>query len=98
MTGMQAPKSLIVRCDFPNYDFEIDYFLQWFAPYSKTIGPVSYYRHEEALHPTLIYFFDDGKVGLLEPTDEYFTENYRDLDAYLAYDPKQKDGERTSEV
>jgi hypothetical protein len=94
VTGAQPPKSLIVRCDLKNYDFEIQYFLQWFAPYSRTSGFVGYYRHEEALHPTLIYFFPDGKVALLEPTDEQLIEKSIDLDAYLAYDQEQQGGEK----
>ena len=86
-----------MRCDLKNYDFEIQYFLQWFAPYSQTVGFVGYYRHEEALHPTLIYFFAEGDVGLLVPTDESFVENFLDLNAYLEHDRKQKDGEVASD-
>jgi hypothetical protein len=97
VTGMKGPKSLVVRCDLKNYDFEIQYFLQWFAPYSQTIGFVGYYRHEEALHPTLIYFFAEGDVGLLKPTDECFVENFLDLNAYLEHDRQQKGGEVASD-
>jgi hypothetical protein len=89
ITVTNPSKSLVVRCDFKNYDFEIENFLQWFAPYSKTAGFVGYFRYEEALHPTLIYFFLDGRVGLLAPTQGFQYSN-RNLDTYLNYDQEHQ--------
>lgn len=42
-------------------------FAGWLAQYSETVGWVGYYREEDALHPTLLYF-RDSKVYISEIT------------------------------
>ena len=52
---------LTVRCNFKNYDDEIELFLDWLAPYIETYGFLGYHRYEEFDYPTLIYK-EDGKI------------------------------------
>ncbi len=52
---------LNVRCNFINYDNEIELFLDWLCPYIKTDGFLGYSRHEECDDPTLIYK-ESGKI------------------------------------
>ena len=51
---------LNVRCDLKNYNDEIENFLDWIYPYSKTKGFIGYMRYEEDGDPTLIYFTNCG--------------------------------------
>lgn len=50
--------SLSIRCNFRNYDNEIDHFLDWIAPYLDEFNTfLGYSRYEEKDNPTL-YFYD----------------------------------------
>lgn len=73
---------LTVRSNLKNYDFEIEYFLHWLAPYSESAGFVGYSRYEESLQPRLI-FFADGKARLQMISDESLSSGL-DLDEFLA--------------
>lgn len=55
---------LNVRCNFKNYDMEINKFLEWLCPYIETDGFLGYERYEEFENPTLIYKYN-GKIGFL---------------------------------
>lgn len=52
-----------IRCNFKNYDDEIDKFIDWITPYIDRIDPetddgkmfIGYHRYEECSEPTLIY-------------------------------------------
>ena len=46
---------LNIRCNFKNYDNEIELFLNWLQPYMKTFGFIGYTRYEEYDDPYLIY-------------------------------------------
>lgn len=46
---------LNIRCNFKNYDNEIELFLDWIKEYLHTTGFLGYYRYEEFDDPTLIY-------------------------------------------
>lgn len=46
---------LNVRCNFKNYDDEIEKFMDWLCPYIETEGFLGYKRYEECDDPTLIY-------------------------------------------
>lgn len=51
---------LNVRCNFKNYNDEIEKFLNWIAPYVDDHNDnfLGFYRYEEAEEPTLIYLSD----------------------------------------
>lgn len=49
-------KSLSIRCNFKNYDSEIEHFLDWIAPYVEDYGFAGYMRYETDNEPQLIYF------------------------------------------
>lgn len=51
---------LNVRCDLKNYSDEIEDFLDWIRPYTRTRGFIGYKRYEEDANPTLIYLTDEG--------------------------------------
>ncbi|HLW00888.1 MAG TPA: hypothetical protein VKT82_19670 [Ktedonobacterales bacterium] len=90
---------LTVRSNLKNYGSEIEYFVQWLAPYSTSEGFVGYYRYEEAARPTLI-FFHNGRArietarGSDSPDDWlYLDETLLDLDEFLAEDDDDEDEE-----
>lgn len=49
--------SLCIRCNFKNYDDEIEKFISWVKPYlDKYEGEfLGFYRYEECEQPTLVY-------------------------------------------
>lgn len=51
--------TLIVRCDFKNYNDEINKFVDWISPYVYTHGEekafIGYSRYEEDIDPVLLY-------------------------------------------
>jgi hypothetical protein len=57
--------SLLVHCNFKNYENELDLFLNWLAPYVKRRGFAGYSRYEEDVQPKLIYCVEDGKIERL---------------------------------
>lgn len=46
---------LNVRCNFKNYNNEIELFLDWLRPYIWTTGFIGYYKFEYDDYPVLIY-------------------------------------------
>ena len=81
---------LTARSNLKNYGSEIEYFLQWLAPYSETEGFVGYYRYEESPHPSLIYFAE-GKAARQHITGEGQVYLWN-LDEYLE-DDEDEDSE-----
>lgn len=57
--------TLIVRCDFKNYDDEIEKFVDWIAPHVYTYGKerccIGYSLYEEDEEPTILYVKDNGR-------------------------------------
>ena len=50
---------LFIRCDFKNYNSEIESFLKWVSPYVEPEGEYHYsghYRYESNVEPTRIVF------------------------------------------
>ena len=56
---------ITVRISRKNYNWDIETFLVWLAPYSETEGFVGYMHHEVQENPLLI-FFRDGKAFFRE--------------------------------
>lgn len=54
-----------IRANLKNYDFEIEKFLNWLAPYIKTNGFIGYIRNEDCSDLTLVYI-EQGKVIFLK--------------------------------
>lgn len=52
---------LTVRCNFKNYDNEVNHFMDFIRPYLNTKGFLGYYRYEEYEDPTFIYNIS-GKI------------------------------------
>jgi len=52
---------LTVRSNLKNYDDEIRKFLDWIFPYTQSEGFIGYFRYENDLDPTLIYFDTPNK-------------------------------------
>jgi hypothetical protein len=59
--------TLIVRCDFKNYEDEIDLFVDWIAPY---IGGhedgkhmIGYSRYEDAVEPNILYVIASSEIN-----------------------------------
>lgn len=46
---------LTIRCNFKNYDGEIEKFIDWITPYSHSTGFIGYKRFEGDKDPALIY-------------------------------------------
>lgn len=64
---------LSIRISRKNYHSEIEQFLYWIAPNSKTEGFVGYTKTGVRDDPNLIYFFD-GKAFLIEVDSQKQTE------------------------
>jgi hypothetical protein len=50
---------LCIRCNFKNYDDEIEKFIDWIMPYLEKYEEgdfLGFYRYEETEEPTLIYY------------------------------------------
>lgn len=60
---------LTLRCSLKNYDFEIEWFLDFIKPYLQTDGYLGYMRYELYDYPTLIYN-DCGEIELITIFDD----------------------------
>lgn len=58
----ESLRHLSVLCNFKNYDYEIDLFLDWLHPYVSELNDafVGYCRYETTEDPTLIYYSKKG--------------------------------------
>lgn len=64
-------KSLVVRFNIKNYESEIEHFINWLDPYVRRDGYAGYFRYEEDLVPTLIFYEPEG-LKTYRPTEPDF--------------------------
>lgn len=54
--------SLLVLCDFKDYDDEIEQLITWLKPYIDNDGMFGYTRYEEDEEPTILYMHEPEKL------------------------------------